>query len=54
MTLTRSGSSKNIEKDKIKLSRCAFFVEKCIPFTNSALYGPSEAPNQKWHKISCT
>jgi hypothetical protein len=20
-----------------KLSRCAFFVEKCIPFTNSAL-----------------
>ena len=39
---------------KDKLSRCAFFVEKCIPFTNSTLYGPSEAPNQKWHKRSCT
>jgi len=24
-------------KKDIKLSRCAFFVEKCIPFTNSAL-----------------
>jgi hypothetical protein len=23
--------------EKYKLSRCAFFVEKCIPFTNSAL-----------------
>jgi hypothetical protein len=37
-----------------KLSRCAFFVEKCIPFTNRTLSGPSEAPNQKWHKRSCT
>jgi len=26
----------NIAYNK-KLSRCAFFVEKCIPFTNSAL-----------------
>jgi hypothetical protein len=33
---------------------CAFFVEKCIPFMNSALWGPRAAPNKKWHKIKCT
>jgi hypothetical protein len=26
-----------LETLKYQLSRCAFFVEKCIPFTNSAL-----------------
>jgi hypothetical protein len=37
-------------KKLYKLSRCAFFVEKCIPFTNSALWGPRAAHNNKLHE----
>jgi len=32
---------------KIKLGRRAFFVNKCIPFKNSALWGPRAASNTK-------
>jgi len=37
----------------IKLSRCAFFGEKCIPFTNRALWCPRPAFNQKMASWLC-